>query len=198
MNTSAGATNSAICVDEPIAISSVISTLFRTAKSTAEECSAALPMIGITISPTKSSESPSVSSAGSSEPTRNSDISATNAVATRSITIARRRDHVGASSSDGVRNRCSCVISVKTSAATYRTISTSCHRPAHDLPLEERLPAAQREQRRHQEPGDGEHERGRVHRCRPRVVLLFLVDQPAEEEREPQHEQQVPQDRAGE
>ena len=45
MNTRAGATNSAIWVEEPIAISSVMSTLFRSANSMAAECSAALPMI---------------------------------------------------------------------------------------------------------------------------------------------------------
>ena len=39
------------------------------------------------------------------------------------------RDHAGVSSSCGVRNRCSCVTSVKTSAATYIKISTPATTP---------------------------------------------------------------------
>jgi hypothetical protein len=46
MKTMAGATNRATCVDEPTAISSVTSSLFRIAKNTADACSAALPMTG--------------------------------------------------------------------------------------------------------------------------------------------------------
>ena len=118
MNTSAGATNSAIWVEEPIAISNVTSTLLRRANSTADECSAALPMMGIRISPTKNSEMPMSSSAVSSDPTRNSDISATRPVASRSMPIALRRDHAGCSVSSGTWNRCSCVTKVNTRAAT--------------------------------------------------------------------------------
>ena len=118
MKTRAGATKSAIWVEEPIAISRVTSTLFRSANMIADECSAALPMIGITISPTNSSDRPRSSRAGSSELTRNSASSATSAVAASRTQMARLRDHVACSSGDGVRNRCSWVTSVNTRAAT--------------------------------------------------------------------------------
>ena len=117
MNTRAGATNSAICVEEPIAISSVTSTLFRRANITADECSAAFPMIGMRIKPTKASESPSDSIAVSREPTRNSAISATSAVEPRRSPIALRGTTAAPRAPPGVWNRCSWVISVKASAA---------------------------------------------------------------------------------
>src|SRR4249919_1917268 len=125
MKTSAGATKSAIWVDEPIAISRVTSTLSRRANMIADECSAALPMIGITIRPTKSSDSPRSAKAGSSEPTRNSASSATTAAAASSTPTAVPFDHSACSSGEGVRNRCSWVISVKIRAAAYSAIRTA-------------------------------------------------------------------------
>ncbi len=53
MNTSTGATNIATWVDDPTAISSVTLRRFLIAKRTAEACSAALPMTGMRMRPTK-------------------------------------------------------------------------------------------------------------------------------------------------
>jgi hypothetical protein len=63
--------------------------LFFIAMSTAVECSAALPMIATTITPTKTSVNPNEAEAASTAPTRNSLMSATSAVAPRSVTIDR-------------------------------------------------------------------------------------------------------------
>ena len=53
-----------------MAISMAISILSFIAITTADECSAALPMMGTTMSPTKSLDMPSASTVGSSAPTR--------------------------------------------------------------------------------------------------------------------------------
>ena len=74
--TSTGATNSAICALEPMEMLTARSILFLAATSTATQCSAALPTIATTITPTKNSLSPIVSDASEIEPTRISDISA--------------------------------------------------------------------------------------------------------------------------
>src|SRR5581483_377736 len=79
MKTSSGAMSIATCVDEPTAISSVTSSRRFTAKSTAEACSAALPMIGMRIRPTKTAGTCSAAIAGCSAPTRISDSTATRA-----------------------------------------------------------------------------------------------------------------------
>ena len=81
-----------------------------------------------------------LASAGSSEPTRNSDINATSAVAPSS-----ERDGPVLSStppprpSSGVWNRCSWVISVNGSAASVERDEHGGHRAAHHLALQERL-----------------------------------------------------------
>ena len=197
MNTRAGATNSAICVDEPIAISSVTSTLFLRANSTAEECSAAFPMIGITINPTKSSESPSVCDRRLERPDEE---------------LRHQSDQAGGCQQDADRlparprrllvlgRRAEQMLVRDQREGERRDVEGDQHggdRAGDDLPLDQAVVAAEREQRRHQQAGDRQHERGRVHRGRAGVVLLLLVLQPAEEEGEAQHEQQVPQDRAG-
>ena len=70
---------------------------------------------------------------------------------------------------------------------------------AHDLAPDERLrPRGQNEERRHQQPDHREHERGGVHRRGALAVGLLLVPEPADEEGDPQDEQQVPEDGAGE
>ena len=53
------------------------SILSRAAKNTATQCSAALPTIATTITPTKNGDRPTASDASSIEPTRISDITPT-------------------------------------------------------------------------------------------------------------------------
>src|SRR5438105_10471593 len=60
-STSSGATSSAICVDDPAAMASAVSILFFAASCTALKCSAVLPTIGTTTSPTKNCDQPSAS-----------------------------------------------------------------------------------------------------------------------------------------
>ena len=75
--TSTGATNSAIWALEPIAMLTARSILFLNATRIATQCSAALPTIATTITPTKNWDSPIDSDASEIEPTRTSDISPT-------------------------------------------------------------------------------------------------------------------------
>ena len=70
--TSTGATNSAICIDEPIAMPSARSILFLLATSIAVECSAALPTTATTTTPMKTLPRPSAVPAASTASTRNS------------------------------------------------------------------------------------------------------------------------------
>ena len=71
----------------PIAIVTARSIWFLTATSTAVECSAALPMMATTMTPTKTLFMPSALPASSTEPTSISLIHATPAVATSSTMI---------------------------------------------------------------------------------------------------------------
>ena len=75
--TSTGATNSAICALEPIAMLTDRSILSFIAKKTATQCSAALPTIATTMMPTKNGDRPIDSEASVIEPTRISDITPT-------------------------------------------------------------------------------------------------------------------------
>src|SRR3954464_505495 len=57
-STSTGATNSAICAADPTAMLIERSILLRSAKYTDTQCSAALPTIATTITPTKNGDNP--------------------------------------------------------------------------------------------------------------------------------------------
>ena len=70
ISTSSGATNSAICALEPIAMFTARSILSLAATSTATQCSAALPTIATTNTPTKNCDSPMSWEASLIEPTR--------------------------------------------------------------------------------------------------------------------------------
>src|SRR6476659_3990261 len=111
-STSTGATNSAICAADPTAMLIEMSILSRTAKYTATQCSAALPTIATTITPTKKGESPMVSDASVMEWTKISDIQPTAAPATASISTLLRTDQGSppwsSSSCEGL-NRCAWV-----------------------------------------------------------------------------------------
>ena len=98
-------------VEDPIAISEGHVDLVPQANITADECSAAFPMIGIGIRPTntRTARAPRSRDPGSSRGTP------TSAPRRRSTRVARRPDPATswvASSASGVRNRCSCVINV--------------------------------------------------------------------------------------
>ena len=121
----AGATNSATCVDEPTAISSVTSTLFLIAKKTADACSAALPITGMRMRPTKIGEILSVCKAGLRAETRSSDSRPTSNAAPSKTLPASTLDHSGFSLDVGVRNRCALVNCMKTRADPYNTISVA-------------------------------------------------------------------------
>ena len=70
---------------------------------------------------------------------------------------------------------------------------------AHDLALRRTWRGSpQREQRRHQQAGHRQGERRRVHRGRSRVERLTVVLDAAHEQRQPEDQQEVPEDRAGE
>lgn len=100
-NINIGATNNIICKLDPIAISTATSILFLIAITTAVECSAAFPIIGITIMPTKNSLNPNVSL---NEPTpliKNSLSIAINIVAITKINIDFLSDHLTCPSSSG-------------------------------------------------------------------------------------------------
>ena len=92
-STSSGATNRATCTLEPIAIESERSMRSFIAAETAVACSAALPRIATTNTPTKASLSPRDSALGSMAPTRISLIQAIAAVAVASTPAARRALH---------------------------------------------------------------------------------------------------------
>src|SRR4029453_5337240 len=87
--TRGGATNSAPCPLEPIPIGRERSMRFRIAAVTAVACSAALPRIATTKTPTKASPRPSASAAGPIAPTRVSLIQAIATVAAASTLAAR-------------------------------------------------------------------------------------------------------------
>ena len=76
-STSTGATNSAICALEPIAMFTARSILSLAATSTATQCSAALPTIATMKTPTKNSDRPMSSEASLMDPTRTSLITPT-------------------------------------------------------------------------------------------------------------------------
>ena len=95
---STGVTNKIICKLEPIAISTETSILFFSAMETAVECSAAFPIIGIKIIPTKRSLSPRVEVMASTPLTRNSLSMAIHTVEIASIAIAFFKDHLFLSS----------------------------------------------------------------------------------------------------
>ena len=96
------------------------SILFRSAKYTATQCSAALPTIATTITPTKNGESPMFCEASVIDPTRISDITPTAAPAIASMMTLRRTVHGSppwSSSSCAGLNRCACVLSENTRPA---------------------------------------------------------------------------------
>src|SRR4029453_1987400 len=92
-STSTGATNSAICAADPIAMLMEMSILSRAAKYTATQCSGALPTTATTMTPTKNGDSPIASDASVMEWTRISDIQPTAAPATASMSTLLRSDH---------------------------------------------------------------------------------------------------------
>src|SRR5262249_37326161 len=79
-NTSKGATKSAICKLEPTEMPRLRSILLLWPIQNAVECSAALPMTATIMIPTNTSLTPSFVRAASTEPTRNSESNATQAV----------------------------------------------------------------------------------------------------------------------
>ena len=87
-NTSTGATNNIICRLDPIAISIATSILFFNAIVIAVVCSAAFPIIGINIIPTKDSLKPNLLVIPSTPPTKNSLSIAIKIVAIINIIIA--------------------------------------------------------------------------------------------------------------
>src|SRR5215475_9175873 len=92
-STSTGATNKAIWAADPTAMLMEMSILSLEAKYTATQCSAALPTIATTITPTKKGDSPIVSDASVIEWTRISDIQPTAAPAMASMSTLLRTDH---------------------------------------------------------------------------------------------------------
>ena len=107
--TSTGTANRAIWALEPIAMFTARSILFLEATSTATQCSAALPTIATTITPTKNSLRPIDSAASEIELTRISLITPTATPAMASAMTALRIDHgspcSSASSSAAARPR---------------------------------------------------------------------------------------------
>src|SRR5438552_19024598 len=100
---------------EPMAMLSARSIRFRIAMMIAELFSAALPMIGIRISPTKNSDSPRTFTASSVAETRTSATRPIEPAASRSITTALFDDHFGDTVTGGHRSAANldeCVISV--------------------------------------------------------------------------------------
>ena len=86
--TSTGMTNKMICRLEPRAISTAAFILFLIAMMTAEECSAALPMIGTRMMPTKASDRPTLSAIGSIVATKISERTAMQIVEPTSMPMA--------------------------------------------------------------------------------------------------------------
>ena len=116
-----GPTKSAICALDPIAMFTARSILSLDATSTATQCSAALPTVATTITPTKNSLRPMDFEASEIEPTRISDMMPTATPATASaITLLRtvQCSPTWSSSSCSGLKRSLCVRSEKTSPAT--------------------------------------------------------------------------------
>src|SRR5437868_6856242 len=86
---------------EPMAMPSARSIRFRIAMSIAELFSAALPMIGIRINPTKNWDRPNAFTASSVAETRSSATAPIAAAERRSITTASLDDHFGATVTAG-------------------------------------------------------------------------------------------------
>src|SRR5438105_14685561 len=86
---------------EPMAMLSARSIRLRIAMSIAELFSAALPMIGIRINPTKNWDRPNAFTASSVAETRNSATTPIAAAERRSITTAFLDDHFGATVTAG-------------------------------------------------------------------------------------------------
>src|SRR6476469_1116175 len=125
--TSTGATNRAIWAADPTAMLTEMSILSREAKYTATQCSAALPTIATTITPTKNGDSPMAADASVIEWTRISDIQPTAAPAPASMSTLLRTDHgsppCSSSSWEGL-NRCAWVFRENTNPAAYEASST--------------------------------------------------------------------------
>ena len=122
-STSSGAAKSAIWALEPIAMLTARSILSLRATSTATQCSAALPTIATTITPTKNSLRPTADSEASEiDPTRISDITPDARRRRSRASITARRTVQGSpsysSSPCGGLKRSRCVRSEKTSPAT--------------------------------------------------------------------------------
>ena len=90
-----GATNKIICREEPRAISRATSIWSFLAIIMAVVCSAALPIIGIKIIPTKNSLQPREAVIGSTPLTKNSLSMAIKIVTTTNIKMAFFKDHFG-------------------------------------------------------------------------------------------------------
>ena len=101
---STGITNRMICRLEPSAISIAAFILFLAAIMIADECSAAFPMIGTSMIPTKVLWRPALSAIGSTVPTKISDMTAIATVEAISIIIARGRLASWCSSSSGTES----------------------------------------------------------------------------------------------
>lgn len=100
-NINTGATNNIICKLDPTAISTATSILFFIAITTAVECSAAFPIIGIIIIPTKNSLNPSVAVNESTPLTKNSLSIAINIVAIAKTNIDFLSVHLASPSFSG-------------------------------------------------------------------------------------------------
>src|SRR5262245_45500676 len=129
-STSTGATNSATCTLEPIAIESERSMRFFSAAETAVACSAALPRMATMNTPTKTLLRPNSCAVGSIAPTRISLTQATSTVAAASTVVALAVDHGGWCSSwcSGPRepeNRALWVTSENTRNRKYTASSTT-------------------------------------------------------------------------
>src|SRR6266550_4281542 len=126
--TNSGAMSSATCMLEPMAMLSARSMRFRIAKMIAELFSAALPMIGIRINPTKNSDSPSTFTASSVADTKISATRPIDPAAIRSTTTAFFDDHFGATVTAGpclsAAKSDECVQRENTSQAAYPTINS--------------------------------------------------------------------------
>src|SRR5205809_4299105 len=179
---STGATKSAICRLEPIAMPTLRSILFFIAMSMAVECSAALPTIATTITPTKTSVRPTESRTFSIVPTRNSESSATKAVAMSRMVMTLPRDHclsLSSTCSSALRKRCLWVRERETEHAEIGKEQDNGDRQGALL-LDQRAPAAgsgvggEVKHRRDDETDRGQRERdGGGARCGAVETLFF-------------------------
>mmetsp|Transcript_39120 Transcript_39120/g.103059 ORF Transcript_39120/g.103059 Transcript_39120/m.103059 type:complete len:270 (-) Transcript_39120:456-1265(-) len=121
MTMHSGTTNRAICVAEPTAIPSESSILFLWAKMIAAACSAALPTMGITIVPRKSSGTPYSAAAPSMASTIHSESTEMKKVITASQKIAPHTPRIRSSSSSlSLSSKiCVCVYSWNTRNRQY-------------------------------------------------------------------------------